>query len=97
MDKVKQLFNLGNRNIIVAGGAGQIGFAFVEILIDAGATVIIADIDIEMAQKKCKESAIVSENTDSVFIKKLDVSNSKLIDAFYEVLSKEFGKSCVIY
>ena len=42
MKKVNNLFNLKNKNIIVAGGAGQIGFSFVEILADAGANVIVS-------------------------------------------------------
>ena len=35
MQIIKKLFSLKNRNIIVAGGAGQIGFSFVEILLDS--------------------------------------------------------------
>ena len=52
MNIVNQLFNLEKRVIIVAGGAGQIGFSFCTILADAGATVIIADLDLEMAENK---------------------------------------------
>ena len=52
MKIIKKLFSLKNRNIIVVGGAGQIGFSFIEILIDSGANVILADLDIELAEKK---------------------------------------------
>jgi len=92
MKKIKQLFNLSNRNIIIAGGAGQIGFAFVEILVDAGATVIIADIDDDMAREKCVLSTIVKENRERVIIKKIDVSDTESIDAFYNDITNEFGK-----
>ena len=92
MKLINKLFNLENKNIIIAGGAGQIGFAFVEILLDAEATVIIADIDTKMAEDKSKISNIAQENKERLSIKKLDVSNSKLVDNFYKEVSKEFGK-----
>ena len=92
MKLINKLFNLTNKNIITAGGAGQIGFAFVEILLDAGATVIIADIDEEMAKEKCAVSAIVKENKKRLFIKKLDVSNTNAITTFYKEVGNEFGK-----
>ena len=92
MKLVNKLFDLSNRNIIVAGGAGQIGFAFVEILLDAGANVIIADIDEEMARDKCAASKIVQENSKSITIKKLDVSNSALIEDFYKEINQQFGQ-----
>ena len=55
MEKIKKLFSLKDKNIIVAGGAGQIGFAMVQILADAGASIIIADLDEEMALEKVKD------------------------------------------
>lgn len=91
MELVNRLFNLTGRNIIIAGGAGQIGFAFVEILLDAGATIIIADIDIQMAVEKCDASAIALQNKPRVFIKKADVSDGEGLDDFYSEVEKEFG------
>jgi len=49
---VNKLFNLEGRTIILAGGAGQIGFSMAQALADAGALVAIADIDAEMANQK---------------------------------------------
>lgn len=92
MNLVNKLFDLTNKNIVIAGGAGQIGFAFVEILLEAGATVIIADIDEDMAEDKCKSSSIVQENINHIIIKKLDVSNTQQIDVFYKELEKELDK-----
>ena len=96
MELIKKLFNLKDKNIIIAGGAGQIGFAFVEILIDTGATVIIADIDEEMAKNKCAESNIINQNRDRLFIYKLDVSDSSQIDAFYQNIKNFFFESSKI-
>ena len=83
MKKVKQLFTLENKNVIVAGGAGQIGFAMVQILSDAGANIYIADLDVEMANQKVNAH---EELKGKVNVLKLDVSNSNSIDSFYHQL-----------
>ena len=54
MDIVNKLFSLEDKVIIVAGGAGQIGIELCNILVDMKATVIIADLDIDMAKEKIK-------------------------------------------
>jgi len=87
MDRVHKLFNLQDKLIIVAGGAGQIGFAFVEILADAGAHVIVADIDEEMALEKMDRIELDTSDGKIEFIK-LDVSSKKGVTSFYKVLQK---------
>ena len=49
---INKLFNLEGKTVVLAGGAGQIGFAMARALADAGALVAIADIDSEMAYQK---------------------------------------------
>jgi len=51
-NNLENLFSLKNKIVIVAGGAGQIGFSFCEILAKIGAKVIIFDLDIDLAKKK---------------------------------------------
>lgn len=89
MKRLTELFNLSNRNIIVAGGAGQIGFSMVEILLDAGATVLIADIDTEMAQGKVNN--LSEEHKNKVHIFNLDVSDPEAVDVFYQKVESEFS------
>ncbi len=52
MKKVNKLFSMKDELIVVAGGAGQIGFSLSQVLVMAGAQVAIADIDVEMAKNK---------------------------------------------
>jgi NAD(P)-dependent dehydrogenase (short-subunit alcohol dehydrogenase family) len=59
---VNKLFNLEGKTVVLAGGAGQIGFAMAQALADAGAIVAIADIDSEMAHQKI-------ESLDDVAVK----------------------------
>lgn len=90
MNLTTKLFSLQDRTIIVAGGAGQIGFAMSQILADAGATVIIADIDVEMAGQKISELDL-SEIRNRLIVKKLDVTDDGQIDRFYSEISENFG------
>lgn len=90
MKMVNRLFGLEGRVIVVAGGAGQIGFAFSTILADAGATVIIADVDKEMGSEKI---AAVSEPEikGRIHLRKLDVSLPAGIAVFFGEVREEFG------
>ena len=88
MKKHHQLFDLTGKRIIVAGGAGQIGFSFCEILADAGAQVILADIDTEMAEGKL--SALDKELKQKIRVYPLDVSDrQQVITLLNEITEKE--------
>lgn len=91
MNLVNKLFNLQNKVIVVAGGAGQIGFEFCIIMADAGAIVVVADLDIEMAQNKVSQlnDQEIRERLHTI---KLDVSKGKGIDDFYKEIRATFGK-----
>ncbi|HSZ72597.1 MAG TPA: SDR family oxidoreductase [Cytophagaceae bacterium] len=91
MEIVNKLFNLDGKVIIVAGGAGQIGFAFSEILADAGAEVIIADIDVEMAGQKVS-SLTRQELKNKLHIYKLDVSQPEEVKSLYKQVREKHGK-----
>lgn len=89
MELIKKLFDLTGKTIIVAGGAGQIGFSFCEILADAGAQVVIADIDQEMAETKLNgltDAGIRSR----IKTYRLDVSDHEAIKRFYEIIGAEY-------
>lgn len=47
---VKELFDLTGKVAVVTGGAGGIGEVYAEALCDVGASVVIADINLEAAQ-----------------------------------------------
>ena len=84
MRKHHKLFDLTGRTIVVAGGAGQIGFAFCSILADAGASVILADIDTEMAEEKRRN--LSTALAEKITIAPLDVSTQSSVAAFYSQL-----------
>ncbi len=90
MKLVETLFGLKNKTIIVAGGAGQIGFSMCKVLADAGAKVIVADLDLEMAEDKI---TAVEDNDikANLFAVKLDVSNEDEVVKFFNTIAEKFG------
>ena len=46
---VKELFDLTGKVAVVTGGAGGIGEVYAEALCDVGASVVIADVNIDTA------------------------------------------------
>jgi NAD(P)-dependent dehydrogenase (short-subunit alcohol dehydrogenase family) len=90
MKLVESLFGLNEKLIVVAGGAGQIGFAMSIILADAGALVIVADLDIEMAKNKIRG---IQENEirKNLIPVKLDVSKKEDVEIFFRNISEKNG------
>lgn len=87
---VNKLFNLEGRTIILAGGAGQIGFAMAQVLADAGALVAIADIDTDMAFQKIEKI----ENSDvksKLKVYSLDVKNKIDVTELFRKIDTELG------
>jgi NAD(P)-dependent dehydrogenase (short-subunit alcohol dehydrogenase family) len=92
MDKnIEKLFSLENKIIVVAGGSGQIGFAFCEILSRAGAKVVILDLDIELAQKKSTKYKN-NQFFKNFFFYKVDVTKKNNISDILDIVIKKFNK-----
>ena len=73
---------LAGKIVLVTGGAGGIGSAAARCFVDAGATVIVADIDLAGAQRVAADDA-------RLFAMELDVTNDAAWKAtFGEVLSR---------
>lgn len=84
-----ELINLTGKTAIVTGGAKGIGLGIVKRLHDAGAQVVIADMDAAEAQKvaaECNES-----RPDSVVSCKADVSRAEDVRQLVETTIEAFG------
>ena len=82
---VNKLFNLEGRTVVLAGGAGQIGFAMAQVLADAGAMVAIADIDSEMANQKI-DAVVDADVRSRLKFYHLDVSiKAEVIELFRKI------------
>ena len=88
---ISNLFGLQNRQIIIAGGAGQLGFHFAQILASSGASIHILDIDIDNAFKKIKQLDAKLKN--KIFLHKVDVKSDSSIKLFYS----DWDKNNILY
>ncbi len=84
-----QLLNLSNRTAIVTGGAKGIGLGITKRLHDAGANVVIADIDDAEAQKVARELNSARNNSALAMI--TDVSNSDQVILLVEQTVARFN------
>lgn len=82
-------FRLDGRSAVVTGGASGIGSAFVEALAEAGADVVIGDIDTETAEETAEE---ISEETGADVISvETDVTDEDDVEKMVETAVEEFG------
>jgi NAD(P)-dependent dehydrogenase (short-subunit alcohol dehydrogenase family) len=52
---VADLFDLSGKVAVITGGAGGIGAVYAEALCDAGASVVVADLDVDAARSTAKQ------------------------------------------
>lgn len=85
---VTKLFSIDNRVVIVTGSARGIGKEIARAFAEAGARVVIADIDIEAARLTASE---MRESGYNVMSLKVDVSNEQNVKSIVETTIQEFG------
>ena len=102
--KLHKLFDLSNRVAVVTGGAGLLGEEFCYTLIQAGAKVVVADIDISAAEELVQK--MISLSTQLSFTRheqmeidlppaiavKTDVTNPDLVQSMVSTTLKVFGR-----
>ena len=86
----ESLFNLKGRNIVIGGGAGQIGYPMAVVLADAGANIAIVDIDEEMALSKV-DALNEKEIKDKIFVYRADVSKKDQVMEIFKKINNELG------
>ncbi len=84
-----ELSSLAGRVAVVTGGAKGIGAATVARLAEAGATVIVADLDVAGAEVTAKEVASATGST--VVAMRIDVADTESIVAVCEAAVADFG------
>ena len=80
-------YDLNNRVAVVTGGAQGFGLAITERFIEAGAKVIIWDIE-----EKAAKNAIEKINSENVSYQIVDVTNFETVNKNLSDVEKNFGK-----
>ena len=76
--------NLENKNIIVTGASGGIGYAIIKKLYEAGANILASGTRIEKLEQ-------LKKNFENIKLLKFDISQSEKIEEFIENATNELG------
>ena len=79
--------NINKKIAVVTGGASGLGRAASQLLVDAGATVIIFDMN-----ESAGEQAVAELGAGSSRYMQLDVSNGPDVESAFENILEEFGR-----
>jgi NAD(P)-dependent dehydrogenase (short-subunit alcohol dehydrogenase family) len=85
------LFRLDGRVVLVTGGAGLLGRRYCEVLLQAGARVVIGDLDGARAEALAAEL-----NPDDALGLKLDVSDDQSVGKTMKTVVERFGRLDVL-
>lgn len=88
MNKVLEQFSLKNRVAVVTGACGGLGRQLVSILLDAGASLILLDID----EKMLSDLAHELDNDDKVMTLVCDVTSKESIEHAIIATHQNFGR-----
>ena len=89
MGVADEVFDVRGQVALVTGGASGLGYAFSSILADAGANLVVADVDAEGLQAAVKE---LSANGQTVSGIQLDVSDSAAVHAAVDGIVETRGR-----
>lgn len=86
---IQELFNLKGKVAIVTGAVGQLGTQITNALFEAGANVVIADLNLSECQKKART---ISKNTARCIGVELDVTKKESVKKMTSLTVKKFGR-----
>jgi NAD(P)-dependent dehydrogenase (short-subunit alcohol dehydrogenase family) len=86
---IPKLFDLSNRVAIVTGGAGLLGAEFCQTLAEAGAKVVVADID---AQASIRLVESIKRNGGQAISVKANVTDAGSVSALVSTTLDAFGR-----
>ena len=83
-----EIFDLSGKVAIVTGGAGGIGVVYARALCEAGASVLVADLNVEHAERTASELAEEGHKTAPAFV---DVRSAESVQAMVQSAVDSFG------
>jgi NAD(P)-dependent dehydrogenase (short-subunit alcohol dehydrogenase family) len=89
MSVVDELFDVRGQVALVTGGASGLGYAFSSILADAGANVVVADVDPEGLKSAVDELSAGGNQVSGIT---LDVSDAAAVQAAVDGIAEQHGR-----
>jgi 2-deoxy-D-gluconate 3-dehydrogenase len=86
------LFDLHGRAAIVTGGAGLLGSEFCKTLVEAGARVVIADLDESAAERLAAELCADRQAGTAALAVRTDVTDPASVQAMVGAALQAFGR-----
>jgi NAD(P)-dependent dehydrogenase (short-subunit alcohol dehydrogenase family) len=81
--------SLADRVIVITGGGRGLGRAFAEACAEAGATVVIADRDVQLGEASCR--SIAGRGHKATFLP-VDLASAAAVEAFATALAQRFDR-----
>ena len=91
MNPIIKLFNLKNKTVILTGSAGRLGTRFARVLSEAGASVVLVDID-EQKNKKL-EKTLIQKYKANTMSSNTDISNQNEVRKLVKDVLKKIRKN----
>jgi 2-deoxy-D-gluconate 3-dehydrogenase len=95
MGQLSDLFDLSGRVAVVTGGAGLLGTEFCQTLLEAGASIVVADISDDAAKTLASllnERFQLKESSSRAIPVKIDISSKNSVEELFHLVSEEFGR-----
>lgn len=86
----KKIFDLSNQVIILTGSAGRLGKNFSHVLADAGANLVLIDIDNK--ENKKLEKQLLKKFKTKILTSNTDITEKKQLEILAKQVIKKFGK-----
>lgn len=90
MTKIQEKFDLTGRVGIVTGGGGLLGYEFCKTLAEAGASVVVADLLMEHAERAANK--LIDAGYTNVIPFRLDVTSVESTRELVDVTMRHFGR-----
>jgi NADP-dependent 3-hydroxy acid dehydrogenase YdfG len=89
MGRSAQLRTYNNATAVITGGASGIGRSLGKVLAQRGSTVVLADIQLEMAQAVAKE---IESSGGLATAAKIDVTDAQAVNTLLQDTFEEHGR-----
>lgn len=86
----RKIFDLSNQVIVLTGSAGRLGTNFAHILADAGANLVLIDVDNKKNEKL--EKALLKKFKTKILCSNVDITEKKELEDLAKQVVKKFGK-----